>query len=118
MKSYLKFGAQVAATVLTVVVVALTGDNHIDASEWINVLITGLGAVAVLGAGNLPTGIWSYTKTIVSGATAGAVFLQSAITGGVSSAEWVQLIVAVAGAIGVFAAPGPLVEQAGRHEAP
>ncbi len=118
MNQYLKFAAQVAATVLTAVAAALAGNGAIDLSESINIIIVGLGAVAVMGAGNLPSGIWAHTKTIVAGATAGAVFLQSAITDGVSSAEWVQLIIAVAGAVGVFAVPGPQVERVGRHAAP
>lgn len=108
---YLKFAAQVAATVATVLVAALA-DNHVDTSEWINALIVGLGAVAVLGAGNLPAGVWAYTKTWVAAATAGAVFLQSAITDGMTGAEWLQLALAVAGALGVAAVPGPRVQAA------
>lgn len=118
MNQYMKFVAQVAATVLTALTAALAGNGEVDTSEAINIVIVGLGAVAVLGAGNLPSGVWAHTKTIVAGATAGAVFLQSAITDGVSAAEWVQLVVAVAGAVGVLAVSGPRVERAGRHAAP
>jgi len=107
-RTYAKFAAQVVAAVLTALVPALM-DDSVDTTEWINAVIVALGAVAVLGAGNLPAGVWSYTKTIVSAATAGAVFLQSAISDGMSSAEWMQLALAVLGALGVFAAPGPKV---------
>lgn len=114
MKRYLKFIAEVLATVLTVVAASLAGDNSIDKSEWINVVILGLGAVAVLGAGNLPAGVWAYTKVIVAGATAGAVFLQSTISDGVTTAEWVQFLLAIAGAVGVFAVRGPVVQPVTR----
>jgi drug/metabolite transporter (DMT)-like permease len=115
-KTYGKFIAQVLATVVAAIVAALA-DNRLDTPEWINVVIVGLGAVAVLGAGNLPSGVWSHTKTIVAAATAGAVFLQSAISDGITGAEWLQLLLAVVGALGVFAAPGPKVALIGRHEA-
>jgi hypothetical protein len=63
MKSpYLKFAAQVIATIISAVALAF-GDGQVSASEWINVVILGLGSVAVLGAGNLPSGVWSHTKT-------------------------------------------------------
>jgi hypothetical protein len=121
LKLYAKFAAQVAATVLTAVVALLNGTDHVPGvSDWINVLIVALGAVAVLGAGNLPEGVWRHTKTIVAAATAVAVLLQSVITDGVSAAEWVQLALAALGAAGVYAAKGPVVYDAaavGRHAA-
>jgi len=109
---YAKFFAQVAATVLAAIVPLLNGTAHPNGSDWVNVAIIGLGAVAVLGAGNLPAGVWKYTKTIVAAATAVAVLLQSAITDGISSAEWLQLALAALGALGVVAAPGPRVYDA------
>lgn len=119
MKQYMKLAAQVIATIVSAVALAF-GDGQVSASEWINVLILGLGSVAVLGAGNLPEGLWAHTKTFVSAATAGAVFLQSAITGGIDGAEWLQLVLAVLGAVGVYAVRGPVVYDAaavGRHAA-
>jgi hypothetical protein len=109
---YLKFVAQVAATVIAAVVALLNGTDHPGASDWVNVVVIGLGAVAVLGAGNLPEGVWRHTKLIVSAATAVAVLLQSVVTDGISSAEWLQLALAALGALGVFAAPGPKVYTA------
>lgn len=120
MKPYMKFAAQVVATVLTALVAGLL-DDRIDVEEWINVGIVGLGAISVLGAGNLPSGIWSYTKTLVSAATAGLVLLTSLLADGViSGAEWLQVLIAVAGAAGVAVVPGPRVYDAvavGRHAA-
>lgn len=112
MKQYAKFLAQVAATVMAAVATALVGDNHISTNEWVNVAILALGAVGVVGAGNLPAGIWAHTKAIVSAATAGLVLLQSVLTGGVSTTEWFQVALAVLGALGVFAVRGPVVVPA------
>jgi hypothetical protein len=114
---YMKFLAQVTVTVLAALVPLLNGTAHPTGSDWVNVAIIGLGAVAVLGAGNLPAGVWKYTKTLVSAATAVAVLLQSAITDGISSAEWLQLALAALGALGVVAAPGPKVVEASRFNA-
>lgn len=110
MNRYLKFVVQVVIAAITAIVAAAS-DDIIDAPEWINVVIVALGAVAVLGAGNLPTGVWAYTKTIVAAATAGGVFLQSAISGGISTSEWLQLALAILGALGVAAVPGPKVRE-------
>lgn len=118
MKQYGKFVAQVVATGLTAIVAALL-DNRVDTLEWVNVGIVALGAVGVLGAGNLPTGVWAYTKTIVASATAGLVLLTSLLAdGGMSTAEWLQVLLAVAGAAGVAIVPGPRVVSVGRHAAP
>lgn len=117
MKSYAKFAAEVVATVVAAVVYALSGDNTISAVEGIHIITLGLGAVAVLGAGNLPAGVWAYTKSIVAAATAGAVFLESAVTNGINGSEWLGCLLAVAGAVGVWAVSGPRVEPAGRHAA-
>jgi hypothetical protein len=119
MRNYAKFIAQVVAAALAAAVAALA-DDVIDGSEWINVLIVSLGAISVAGAGELPQGIWAHTKTIVAAATAGAVFLQSAITDGMTTSEWLQLGLAVMAALGVAFAPGPKVFDAegyGRHAA-
>lgn len=116
MKQYLKFGAEILATIVAGLYAALAGDGVLDAGEKINVVLLALGAVAVLGAGNLPAGVWRYTKGIVAGATAVGVVLASAYTGGIDDAEIAQMVIAFLGAIGVTAVPGPLVDKAiGRH---
>lgn len=117
---YGKFFAQVVAAVLAAVVAALNGADHPGASDWVNCAIVSLGAIAVLGAGNLPEGVWRYAKLLVSTATAVAVLLQSVLTDGISSAEWIQLGLAALGALGVYGSPAPVVynaEQVGRHAA-
>lgn len=119
MVQYFKFIVQVFFVGVSALVAALV-DDRVDTTEWINVGIAVLGAIGVLGAGNLPSGVWAYTKTIVAAATAGLVFLTSALIGGMTTSEWLQVALAVAGSLGVAAAPGPKVYDAallGRHTA-
>ena len=118
MNQYAKFLAQVAATAVAAIVYALSGDDAINSSEAIHIVTLTLGAVAVLGAGNLPAGVWAYTKSIVAAATAGAVFLESAITDGINGSEWLGCALAVLGAIGVYAVKGPVVERTSSPVAP
>ena len=108
-KVYGKFIAQVVATIAVAIAAATAGDGQVDASETANIILAGLGAIAVLGAGNLTAGVWRYTKTIVAGATAGAMAWQSALGDGITTAEWWQIGVAVLGAFGVLAAPASRV---------
>jgi hypothetical protein len=65
----------------------------------------------------LPAGVWRYTKPIVAAASAVLVLWQSLASNGMVPAEWIQLVLAALGALGVLAAPGPKVEQVGRHAA-
>jgi hypothetical protein len=108
---YLKFIAQVFATGVAAIVAA-SADNRVDAAEWINVLILTLGAVSVLGAGELPAGVWAHTKTIVAGVTAGAVLAVSYVSDGwyITTTEWLQIGLAVLAAIGIAVVPGPKVQ--------
>lgn len=107
---YLKFIAQVFSAAISAIVAASV-DNRVDAAEWINVLIVALGAVAVLGAGNLPAGVWAYTKTIVSAATTAALLIASFVSDGgyITTTEWLQVGLAVLGTLGVAFVPGPRV---------
>ena len=113
MSNYLKAGMQVLATAVAAVAAGLAGDNHVDASEWINVGILAFGALAVVGAGELPAGVWRWMKTYVSAGSAALVFLSSVLGDGITTAEWAQLVVAVLGAVGVAVVPGPVVVPAG-----
>jgi hypothetical protein len=107
---YLKFAAEVIATIAAGLVVAFGNDNIATTPEIINVVILALGAIAVLGAGNLPEGVWAYTKTIDAVATAVAVLLASVYTDGITISEWIQLGLAALGAAGVYGVRGPRVD--------
>jgi MFS family permease len=119
-KKYGKFIAEVVVTAIVALIAAMQ-DNSVDAAEWILVILAAARAVAVLGAGNLPAGVWAHTKTIVSAVIAAGGFVISAITDGAfTSSELLQCLVLVAGTFGVLIAPAPKVytaEQVGRHAA-
>lgn len=101
MKQYSKAILAVVVTVLAAVAAALTGDNTISATEWVNVAILAVGACAVFAAPNVPGA--RYTKSVLAVLTAGLTVLVSAIVGGVSPVELIQIVLAGAGAVGVYA---------------
>jgi hypothetical protein len=116
-RPYLKFLAQVTATVLAGAYAAIAGDGIFSTEEQINCIILGLGAIGVLGAGNLPAGVWSYMKGYVAAATAVATIAISAVTDGINDAEWIQMGLAALGTVGVVGLKGPVVQLVGRHRA-
>ncbi len=117
---YLKSILHLLVTVAAAVVAA-AADDRIDSIEWVNVLILALGTISVLGAGNLPSGVWHYMKLIVAAATAAAVVAHTLLSAGLDLglSEWLQMGIAAAGALGVYAVKGPEVVPVPRnkHEA-
>ena len=103
MTRYSKFIAIAVATVLSAISAALMGDSVISPTEWVNVAIAGVGALAVFAAPNVPGAV--YTKAILAVLTAALTVLTSAIVGGITYEEWIQIILAALGAIGVYAVP-------------
>lgn len=103
MQKYSKFAAAVVVTVLAAIAAALTGDATIMANEWVNIAIMGVGAAAVFAAPNVPGA--KYTKSILAVLTATLTVLASVILGGVTSVELIQILIAGAGAVGVYAVP-------------
>jgi hypothetical protein len=107
MKQYAKAILAVVVTVLAAVAAALTGDNTVSATEWVNVAILAVGACGVFAAPNVPGA--RYTKSILAVLTAGLTVLVSAIVGGISPVELIQIVLAGAGAVGVYAVPNDSV---------
>lgn len=103
MKKYAKFIAIVVATVLSGLSAALFGDNVISPQEWVNVAILAVGALAVFASPNVPGA--AYTKSILAALTAGLTVLASVLVGGVGTAEIIQIVLAAAAAVGVYAVP-------------
>jgi hypothetical protein len=102
--NYGKSLAAVAAAIISAVIAALTGDQAVTASEWVNVILAGVAAAAVFTAPNVPGA--RYTKVVLAVAAAVGALLASFVTdGGVSGTEWLQLLLAGLGAVGVYAAP-------------
>lgn len=100
--AYAKSLLAVLVTAITAIVAAMT-DNVISDVEWINVGIAATGAAAVFAAPNVPGA--KYTKGILAILAAVLTFFVSAVTDGVSTAEWLQALVIAAGAVGVIAVP-------------
>ena len=100
-RAYTKFIVQAIITVLVALAAVWTGG--VTNVEWINVGIVGVSALSVFAAPNVPGA--AYTKAILSALGAALVVLTSAITGGIVFPELVQILVAAAGAVGVFAFP-------------
>lgn len=99
-RAYTKAIVQVIVTVL--VALAAFWTDGVTANEWVNVAIVGVGALGVFAAPNVPGA--EHTKSILAALAAGLVVLSSAIVGGVTFPEIVQIIVAGAGAVGVYVA--------------
>lgn len=95
---------QLVMTVLAAVVPALTV-GPLDAAAWVNIVILGAGVVMVYNAANIPG--WSYAKLIASAVSAVAVVLVAALTSGhgLNATDYIQMILAAAGALGVGAIP-------------
>jgi hypothetical protein len=98
-RAYTKFIVQALITVLVALAAVWTGG--VTNVELVNVAIVGIGALGVFAAPNVPGA--AYTKAILSALTAGLVVLASVITNGIVFPELVQILVAAAGAVGVFA---------------
>lgn len=99
--NYVKFFVQVLVTIGAALSAVWTGG--VTPTEWINVAIVGVGALAVFAGPNVPGA--AYTKSILSALSAGLVVLASAITGGISVPEIIQIVIAAAGALGVYVLP-------------
>lgn len=100
MKTYLKVIVHAVAAVLAAVLPLAITNHSLSSSEWVNVAIASVGALTVYFGPNVPGA--QYTKGILAALAAGLTVLSSVITDGVSQGELVQILVAVAGAFGVF----------------
>lgn len=109
MQKYSKLIVMVLVTIATALSGVLTGG--VSPSEWINVAIAGVGAAAVFTGPNVPGA--KYTKTVLAVLAAVLTFLVSAIAGGISPQEWIQVFILAAGAVGVYAVPN--VDESGQN---
>jgi 2-keto-3-deoxy-6-phosphogluconate aldolase len=108
--NYAKLGAAVVATILSAIIAALTGDAVISSTEWINIAIAGVGALAVFSAPNVPGA--PVTKTVLAVLSAVLMLLVNLIADGVTISEWMQLGVAALGALGVYVVPNGSDQEA------
>lgn len=101
---YAKALLYIALAVVGVLVTALA-DEQLTVDELVNVAIIGVGAITVYLVPNLPSGIGAYAKVIVTFVVAGLVALQSFLTDGITTTEWLQIAVAAFAGIGVYVIP-------------
>lgn len=106
MNNYLKPLGMVAATILSAVVAALTGDQALSPTEWLNVALVAVGAVGTAVVPELDKGIARYAKPLVAVGAAVLTLATNLIIGGVDLSEWLQLAIAGLGALGISALPG------------
>lgn len=99
--------AKSLVAVLVAIASALAGyltDNVITPAEWVNVALAGGTAAVVFTAPNVPGA--AYTKSILALLMAGLTAIASFITdGAMTGSEWLQVIVAVGGAVAVLGVP-------------
>lgn len=100
---YAKALMAVLMTVASAIVAALTGDGLIGDVEWINIAIAAAAALSVFAAPNVPGA--RITKAVLAIIMAILVLAVNLIADGITISEWLQLIVAGAGAVGVYAIP-------------
>ena len=101
---YAKSLLYIALAVVGVLVTALA-DDVLTVDELVNVGIIGVGAITVYLVPNLPAGVGQYAKVIVTFVIAALVALQSFLTDGITTTEWLQIAVAAFAGIGVYIIP-------------
>lgn len=100
---YRKSLSIVGVTVLAFVATVLT--DGISAPEWVLLAGVSVNAVTVAVVPNLDTGIATVAKTISAFMLAGLTVAATAILGGLTPAEWTEIILAAFAAVGVTALP-------------
>lgn len=104
LKQYSKAIIYIALAAVGFLVTAIS-DNALSTEELLNLVVVVLGAVGVYLVPNLDRGVGAYAKTIIAFLTAAVVALLSFLSGGVTTAEWLQVILAAFTGIGVYIVP-------------
>lgn len=100
-RPYWKSVVTVLVAVLSALQASLFNDQVVSSTEWVNVVIAGVTAAAVFAAPNVPGAV--YTKAILAALGAVLTVLASAIIGGISPSEWIQIALAGLGTVAVGA---------------
>ena len=96
--------------IFAAVVMALIGfldDNFLDTVEIINCALVALATISVVLVPNLTQGVANVAKVVVSAMTAGFTVLVTAVSAGVDMTEWLQVLVAVLAAAGIYVPKAP-----------
>ncbi len=100
----------IALAAVAFLTTALT-DNELSTEELLNLVVVVLGAIGVYAIPNFPESVARYAKTGVAFLTAGVIAGLSFYTDGVTTTEWLQIILAAFAAVGVYIVPNT-VEKA------
>ncbi|WP_382307261.1 hypothetical protein [Herbiconiux sp. UC225_62] len=108
--TYSKSILLIIASAVTILVAALS-DNVVTIAELVNVGIAIITAVGVYLVPNLDQGVARYFKFIVAILGAALTALASVLSNGVTTAEWLQILLAGLAAVGVVIVPNtPLID--------
>jgi hypothetical protein len=102
-QTYGKALVAVIAAALTVAYGALSGDQHIDPEEGVQIAIALATAAGVYLVPLAPQYRWG--KTVIAVVLSVLQVLTTVILGGLDSNEWIALVLAAATVLGVGAAP-------------
>jgi O-antigen/teichoic acid export membrane protein len=103
MQKYGKAIVAVIAAVLTFAYGALSGDQRIDAEEWVQIGIAAATAIGVYLVPLAPQYRWG--KTAVAAVLGVLQALATVVLGGLDASEWIVLALAAAAVLGAHAAP-------------
>lgn len=101
---YAKAIVGLLTAVIGVVVTALA-DNILDTSELVNIAIFILTSIGVWLVPNLPAKVGNILKLLIALLGAGLQALASALSDGITTQEWLLILLAVLGAVGVGIIP-------------
>lgn len=103
MGTYAKSVLAVIAAGISAAIVALTGDQLIDDVEKINIAIAVVTAAAVFTGPNVAGA--RVTKSVLAVLGAVLTLAVNLIADGITASEWLQLLMAALGALGVYFIP-------------
>jgi MFS family permease len=101
---YAKAIVGLLTAVIGVVVTALA-DNILDTSELVNIAIFILTSIGVWLVPNLPAKVGNILKLLIALLGAGLQALASALSDGITTQEWLLILLAILGAVGVGVIP-------------
>lgn len=94
LKGYAKSWTQLLGAVLVAVMPLLSTNGPLTTSEWVNVATVGVGAGVVWNTTNHPE--WPYAKLVGSALVTALTTLNSFLSDGLSNAEIMQMVLALA----------------------
>jgi drug/metabolite transporter (DMT)-like permease len=108
---YGKAAVAILAAILVAVQAATGGDHHVEPDEWVQIAIAAVGAVGVY---MVPlTTRYKWTKTAVAFLLAALQTAATVLLGGWEVNDWITVVIAGLGAVGVLIAPATSVDPSG-----